>query len=103
MSVYKKLVEKSQLVLDSIISETEQDVNVIKEKINQIDDYFSNAIAPKKYYGTDGIEAQSIVGFEKCCMAIRSHNLIELPRKASALAFLQALELIKEKNKPEKK
>lgn len=59
-------------------------------------------VKPKVYAGSEGEEIKFIKGFEETCILLNQHISID-PKTMTALAFYQALEVIREQHKEQKK
>ena len=96
---YTKLKQRTLLVLRTIKDSSSE----IERQIAEIDNFIMSRVNPKNFHGAHGIEAKRIKGFEQTCIMMKQYNVADDPKTMTTLAFYQALEVIKEQLKQQKR
>lgn len=89
---YTQLKRRTILVIESIISEKEG----LEEQIASIDDFLFSKVKAGVYYGSKGIEVQTIRNFESTCTLLEFHKLSAAPKQLSTLAFYEKTVALKQ-------
>lgn len=95
--VYDKLKQRTLLVLDNIINNTNN-----SEKIELLDAAIFNAYSPKLYVGPESVEIKYDKQFESACLLIAQKTSIDA-KKMTVLQFYNAVDNIKQQLEAESK
>lgn len=94
---YDKLKQRTLLVLDSIINNTDN-----SERIESIDMIMFNMYSPKKYAGSESVEIKYDKQFESTCLLIAQKTNMDA-KKMTVLQFYNAVDNIKQQLEAESK
>lgn len=94
---YDKLKNRTLLVLDSIINDTDN-----TEQIELIDTLMLNMHTPKVFIGSESIEVKYNKQFESTCLLIAQKTNMDA-RKMTVLQFYNAIDNIKQQAEAESK
>lgn len=94
---YDRLKQRTLLVLDTIISETDN-----SEQIDMIDTMMLNMQSPKSFTGSESVEVKYDKQFESTCLLISQKTNIDA-KKMTVLQFYNAVENIKHQMEAEAK
>lgn len=94
---YDKLKQRTLLVLDSIINNTDN-----SELIESIDMIMFNMYSPKKYAGSESVEIKYDKQFESTCLLIAQKTNMDA-KKMTVLQFYNAVDNIKQQLEAESK
>ena len=95
---YARLRQRTLLVLRSI----RDGANKYKEQIEKIDHALTRNTKPRVFHGPKGLEVQMTKEFEATLVLLSQNKVAPDPRRMTTLAYYQALEVIKNQNKPKK-
>lgn len=94
---YDKLKQRTLLVLDSIINDTDN-----SEQIDSIDMVMLNMHSPKSYVGSSSVEIKYDKQFESTCLLIAQKTSMDA-KKMTVLQFYNAVDNIKQQLEAESK
>lgn len=94
---YARLRQRTLLVLRSIQDSTAD----IEKQIERIDNALTKNMKPRVFHGPKSLEIQMTKEFESTLVLLSQHGVASEPRNMTTLAYYQALEVIKNQNKPD--
>jgi hypothetical protein len=90
---YFKIIERMEIQLKGIRGED------IERDLKKVELAMVEMYKPRVFGGKNGIEVESIVGFEDTCVLLSQHHINKDPENMRTLSFFRGLDLLRDQLK----